>query len=153
MLKTHVSLNRNLPTWGGGGGGCKEWEWHISYVESEHSRIFELREQRFLSGMAAIMHENVRSKNSSANDLERNQKTMPKILGDLFRVKSVKNGQLYHILDVRKSLERQASKQFYNKYSENSRSQIVFRTENFWPLVNSFSRKNIPELVQSRQTS
>ena len=97
---------------GGGGGGCKEGEWHISYVESEHSRIFELREQRFLSGMAAIMHENVRSTNSSANDLERNQKAMPKILGDPFRVKSVKNGQLYHILDVRKSLERQASKQF-----------------------------------------
>ena len=40
-------------------------------------------------------------------------------------------GQLYHFLDVRKSLERQASKKFYNKYSENSRSQIVFRTDIF----------------------
>ena len=29
--------------------------------------------------------------------------------------KSVKNGQLYHFLDVRKSQERQARKKFYNK--------------------------------------
>ena len=33
--------------------------------------------------------------------------------------------------DVRKSQERQASKIFYNKCSENSRSQIVFRTDIF----------------------
>ena len=37
----------------------------------------------------------------------------------------------YHFLDVRKSLKRQASKKFYNKCSENSRSQIVFRTDIF----------------------
>ena len=34
-------------------------------------------------------------------------------------------------LDVRTSFERQASKKFYNKYSENSRYQIVFRTDIF----------------------
>ena len=43
--------------------------------------------------------------------------------------KSIKNGQLYHFLDVRKSWERQVSKKFYNKCSENPRSQIVFRTD------------------------
>ena len=47
------------------------------------------------------------------------------ILQQMFQ-KSVKNGQLYHFLDVRKSWERQAGKKFYNKCSENSRSQIVF---------------------------
>ena len=36
--------------------------------------------------------------------------------------KSVKNGQLYHFLDVPKLL---ASKKFYKKCSENSRSQIT----------------------------
>ena len=44
-------------------------------------------------------------------------------------LKSVKSGQLYHFLDVRKSKEKQASKKFYNKCSENSRYQIVFRTD------------------------
>ena len=34
-------------------------------------------------------------------------------------------------LNVRKSQERQASKKFYNKCSDNSRSQIVFRTDIF----------------------
>ena len=34
-------------------------------------------------------------------------------------------------LDVRKSWERQASKKFYNKFLENSMSQIVFRTDIF----------------------
>ena len=38
-------------------------------------------------------------------------------------------------LDVQKSLERQASKKFYNKWSENSRSQIVFRTDIFRKLT------------------
>ena len=37
----------------------------------------------------------------------------------------------YTIFYVRKSWERQASKKFYNKCSENSRSQIVFRTDIF----------------------
>ena len=50
-------------------------------------------------------------------------------------IKSVKNGQLYHFLDVRKSQERQAIKKFYNKCSENSRSQIVFRTDIFRKLT------------------
>ena len=36
-----------------------------------------------------------------------------------------------NFVDVRKSLERQASKKFYNKFSENSSSQIVFRTDIF----------------------
>ena len=49
--------------------------------------------------------------------------------------KSVKNGQLYHFSNVRKSLEKQASKKFYNKCSENSRSQIVFRTDIFRKLT------------------
>ena len=49
--------------------------------------------------------------------------------------KSVENGQLYHCLDVRKSQERQASKKFYNKCSENSRSLIVFRTDIFRKLT------------------
>ena len=31
--------------------------------------------------------------------------------------------------------ERQASKKFYNKFSENSRSQIVFRTDVFRKLA------------------
>ena len=47
----------------------------------------------------------------------------------------MKNGQLYHFLNVRKSQERQASKKFYNKCSENSRSQIVFRTDIFRKLT------------------
>ena len=34
-------------------------------------------------------------------------------------------------LNVRKSLERQAGKKYYKKCSENSRSQIVFRTDIF----------------------
>ena len=34
-----------------------------------------------------------------------------------------------------KSQERQASKKFYNKCSENSRSQIVFRTDIFQKLT------------------
>ena len=34
-------------------------------------------------------------------------------------------------LDVRKSKERRASKKFYKKCPENSRSQIVFRTDIF----------------------
>ena len=38
-------------------------------------------------------------------------------------------------LDVRKSEERQASKKFDNKCSENSRSQIVFRTDIFQKLT------------------
>ena len=40
-------------------------------------------------------------------------------------------GQLYHFLNVRKSQERQASKKFYTKCSENSRSQMVFGTDIF----------------------
>ena len=36
--------------------------------------------------------------------------------------------------DVRKSYEWQTGKKFYNKSSENSRSQIVFRTDIFWKL-------------------
>ena len=38
-------------------------------------------------------------------------------------------------LDVRKSYERQASKKFYYKCPENSRSQIVFRTDIFRKLT------------------
>ena len=49
--------------------------------------------------------------------------------------KSVKNGQLYHFSNVRKSLEKQASKKFYNKCSENSRSQIVLRRDVFRKLT------------------
>ena len=49
--------------------------------------------------------------------------------------KSVKNGQLHHFLDVRKSQERQAIKKFYNKSSENSRSEIVFRKDIFRKLT------------------
>ena len=45
--------------------------------------------------------------------------------------KSVKNGQLYYFLDVRKSYERQASNKFYKICSENSRFQVVFRTDIF----------------------
>ena len=40
-----------------------------------------------------------------------------------------------HFFDVRKSSERQASKRFYNKCSENSRSQIIFRTDIFRKLT------------------
>ena len=47
--------------------------------------------------------------------------------------KFVKNGQLYHFLDVRNT--RQASKKFYNKFSENLRSQIVLRTDIFRKLT------------------
>ena len=60
------------------------------------------------------------------------EKGRPKILGDRFLgQESVKNRQLYHFLDVRKSQERQESNSFYNKCSKNSRSQIVFRTDIF----------------------
>ena len=45
--------------------------------------------------------------------------------------KFLKNRQLYHFLDAGKSKERQASKKFYEKCSENSRYQIVFRTDIF----------------------
>ena len=38
-------------------------------------------------------------------------------------------------LDVRKSWEGQTSKKFYNKCSENSRFQIVFRTDIFRKLT------------------
>ena len=38
-------------------------------------------------------------------------------------------------LDVRKSQEKQASKKFYNECSENSRSQIFFRTDIFRELT------------------
>ena len=38
-------------------------------------------------------------------------------------------------LDVRKSYEWQTGKKFYNKSSENSRSQIVFRTDIFRKLT------------------
>ena len=48
---------------------------------------------------------------------------------------SVKNGQLYNFLDVRKSYKKQASKKFYKKCSENARSQIVFRTDIFLKLT------------------
>ena len=44
-------------------------------------------------------------------------------------------GNLYHFLGVRKSQEMQASKKFYNKCSENSRSQFVFRTDIFQKLT------------------
>ena len=44
-------------------------------------------------------------------------------------------GNLYHFLGVQKSQEMQASKKFYNKCSENSRSQIVFRTDIFQKLT------------------
>ena len=53
-------------------------------------------------------------------------------ISSLFRVK---NGHFYQFLDVRKSQERQASKKFYKKCSENSRSQIVFRTDIFRKLT------------------
>ena len=43
--------------------------------------------------------------------------------------KSVKNRQLNHFFDVQKSQESQGTKKFYNKFSENSRSKIVFRTD------------------------
>ena len=49
--------------------------------------------------------------------------------------KSVKNGKLYHLLDVRKSQERQVSEKFYNNCCENSRSQIVFRIDIFRKLT------------------
>ena len=39
------------------------------------------------------------------------------------------------LLDVRKSWEEQASKIFYNKCSENSRSQIVFGIDIFRKLT------------------
>ena len=48
--------------------------------------------------------------------------------------KSVKNGQLYHFFRFSK-IFRQASKKFYNKCSENSRSQIVLRTVIFQKLT------------------
>ena len=80
------------------------------------------------------MPENYRDQNSPFRKFQP-EKRVSKILGDLFRVKSVKNGQLYHFSNVRKSLEKQASKKFYNKCSENSRSQIVLRTDVFRKLT------------------
>ena len=45
--------------------------------------------------------------------------------------KSVKNGQLYHFLDVRKILGEADKQEILGKMSENSRTQIVFRTDIF----------------------
>ena len=44
-------------------------------------------------------------------------------------------GNYTSFLDVQKSQEGQTSKKFYNKCSENSRSQIVFRTDIFRKLT------------------
>ena len=44
-------------------------------------------------------------------------------------------GSYINFLEVRKSWERQASKKFFRKWSENSRPQIVFRTDNFPKIV------------------
>ena len=63
------------------------------------------------------------------------EKMLLKILGDLFRVKIRSKGAIMPFLDVRKSFERQASNKFYNKCGENSRSQIVFRTDIFRKLT------------------
>ena len=64
------------------------------------------------------------------------EKRLTKILGDLFRVTNPLKMANYTIfLDVRKSEEGQASKKFDNKCSENSRSQIVFRTDIFQKLT------------------
>ena len=52
-------------------------------------------------------------------------------------------------LDIRKSKGRQASKKFYNKCSENSRPQIVFRTDIFRKLT-----LGVPERMgRNRQNS
>ena len=61
----------------------------------------------------------------------------------------LKMDKLYNFLDVRKSQERQASKTFNTKCSENSRSQIVFRTYIFRkftlgaPVFNGRGQQNI----------
>ena len=49
--------------------------------------------------------------------------------------KSVKNGQLYHLLDVRKSSREARKQEILQQCSENSRSQIVFRTDIFRKLT------------------
>ena len=58
-------------------------------------------------------------------------------------------GNYIIFLDVRKSQGRQASKKFYNKCSENSRPQIVFRTDIFRKLT-----LGVPERMgRNRQNS
>ena len=57
---------------------------------------------------------------------------------------------MYHFLDVRKSQERQGSKKFCNKCSENSRSQIVFRTDIFRKLTLFSSRSEAQVIDTSR---
>ena len=52
-------------------------------------------------------------------------------------------------LNVRKSQERQASKKFYNKCSENSRSQIVFRTDIFRKLTLGAPGPNLFSLLEA----
>ena len=47
----------------------------------------------------------------------------------------MKNGQLYHLLDVRNPRRDSQGRNFYNKCSENSRSQIFLRTNIFRKLT------------------
>ena len=61
-------------------------------------------------------------------------KRLPKILGDLFRVKIRLKWAIIPFFRCPKILG-EAGKKFYNKCSENSRSQIVFRTDIFRKLT------------------
>ena len=59
-----------------------------------------------------------------------------------FRVQMREKWAIVPFLDVQKSQEKQASKKFYNKCSENSISQIVFpKTEVQFSVNEEFRRK------------
>ena len=99
----------------------------FQYLNSRYRHIF-IAEKFFICSdfldESLVMRKLQGSKLTFSNISAR--KMFPKILGDL--------GQLYHFWRVQKSQERQASKKFNNKCSENSRSQIVFRTDIFQKL-------------------
>ena len=62
-------------------------------------------------------------------------KRVPKILGDLFRVKIRWKWAIIPFFRCSKILGEAGKQEIYNKCSENSRSQIVFRTDIFRKLT------------------
>ena len=63
------------------------------------------------------------------------KKRLPKILGDLFRVKICYKWTNIPFLGGSKILGEAGKQEIYNKCSENSRSEIVFRTDIFRKLT------------------
>ena len=62
------------------------------------------------------------------------EKRLPKILGDLFRVKNLLKMAIIPFFRCSKTLGESGKQEIYNKCSENSRYQIVFRKDIFQKL-------------------